>query len=214
MSADSKIFIAIVEDNKFIRNGWEILFNAEPFFEVIGSFSNCSDAFNSGTLGKADIIILDIKLPGISGIEGAKYLSKHYPRSLILISTAYEDDKNVFDAISSGAIGFIPKKSSPSEFIKSIRLTLNGGSPMTPNVARQIISRQKLSSLGKEDVTKLFTPIQKSVIEKISAGKTYNTVAAELNKSVREIMIEIRKIYSLIHKNLNKKTESQNEEQT
>jgi len=211
LSLSSKVLIVIIEDNKFIRNGWEILFNAVPDFEVIGSFSNCNDAFNSGIIGNANIVILDIKLPGISGIEGAKYLSEHYPQTLILISTAYEDDKNVFEAISSGAIGFIPKKTSPDEFIKSITLTLNGGSPMTPNVARQILKRESGGSFSKEGVSHKLTGIQKSVVEKISAGKTYSTVAAELNKTVREIMIEIRKIYSTIHKNLNKKTEGKNE---
>ncbi len=198
----AEISLVIIEDNKFIRNGWEIIFNTVSKFKVIGSFSSCDDAFGSASLKKADLVLLDLKLPGISGIEGAKYLKRNYPNILILISTAYEDDTNVFDAISAGAVGFIPKKTNPDELIKTIEITLKGGSPMTPNVARKILLRQTKKDFGGNGFEKAFSDIQKSIIEKIATGKTYNVVANELNTTVQDVMMEIRNIYTTIHKKL------------
>ena len=141
MKADNNkvIQIAIIEDNRFIRNGWEMLFNSASEFNVIGSFSSCEDAFASNEISKADIVLMDLRLPGISGIDGVKHIKKNYTQVEVLICSAYEDDENVFEAIIAGAAGFIEKKAKPDELLNTILMTARGGSPITPNVARNII---------------------------------------------------------------------------
>lgn len=203
--------IAIIEDNRFIRKGFEIMVSNEPDFELVGSYPSCEDAFYYEEIGKAKIVLMDIRLPGMSGIEGIKYLKKHFPEMLIIVCTAFEDDENVIKAISSGAVGFISKKTSPKELRTTLRNAIKGGSPMTPNVAHRIIPffQRKLSN--RENGFSELTQIEQTVLEKISSGNSCLSIARELYESEEEIFSQIRSIYlklqsKLIHLNHKKIT--------
>lgn len=196
------IHAAIIEDNRFIRNGMEIMFEAEPDFELVGSYPSCEDAFYYEEIGRANIVLMDIRLPGISGIEGIKYLKKHFSEMLIIVCTAYEDDENVFQAIAAGAVGFVSKKTPAKELLSTLRNVIKGGSPMTPNVARNIkaaFERQKLKLINNgSDLNEL----ENEILEKVSIGKSYSTVASELCETEKEIMYMIRSIYGKLQKKL------------
>jgi len=196
------VMIAIIEDNRFIRKGFEIMLNNEPDFDLVGSYQSCEEAFYYEEISKTNIVLMDIKLPGISGIEGIKYLKKHFPEMLIIVCTAYEDDENVFQAIAAGAVGFISKKASPKELVASLRKVATGGSPMTPNVARNILSSfEKPRSYYTQNESEL-TDKEKIILEKISSGKSYVTTANELSLSEEDILLNIRSIYGKLHKQL------------
>ncbi len=189
------IQIAIIEDNRFIRNGWEILFSSASDFDVIGSYSSCENAFANDDISNADIVLMDLRLPGISGIEGIKYLKENFQEIEILVCSAYEDDKNVFEAIIAGAAGFIEKKAKPDELLNTILMTARGGSPITPNVARNIIELfRKQTSNSNNDELKLTTEENK-ILNKTAVGKSYATVAKELSISTEIIANHIRNIY-------------------
>ena len=189
------IQIAIIEDNRFIRNGWEMLFSSASDFNVIGSYSSCEDAFTDDGISKADIVLMDIRLPGLSGIGGVKFIKKNYPQIEVLICSAYEDDNNVFEAIIAGAAGFIEKKAKPEELLNTVLMTVHGGSPITPNVARNITELfHKQTSHSSNNELKL-TDEENKILNKTAVGKSYATVAKELLISTDNITNHIRNIY-------------------
>ena len=196
------INIAIIEDNRFIRKGFEIMLNSQPAFKLIGSYQDCEEAFTKVEIKEAKIILMDIKLPGISGIEGIKYLKNRFPEMLIIVCTAFEDDENIFKAIAAGAVGFISKKTSPKELLSTLQNVLKGGSPITPNVARNILAsfaKQIKKSLKAESP---LTAIENNILEKISIGKSYINVANELSVTEEEVLLQIRLIYEKLQERL------------
>jgi len=194
------IKIAIIEDNRFIRDGLKIMLDAEQDLELVGSYPSCESAFYYDDIENADVVIMDINLPGISGIEGVRYINRHLPLVQVIICTAYEDDENVFEAIKAGAVGFLSKKASSVEVIKTLRLVHNGGSPITPNVAAKIISFFEKQEL--KQISNVLSKIEKKILEKISLGKSYSTVTKELADSEEEILFQVRSIYGKLHDKL------------
>ncbi len=198
---NSVIKIAIIEDNRFIRDGLKIMLDAELDMELVGSYPNCEDAFYYDDVENADVVIMDINLTGISGIEGVKYIKRYLPLVKVIICTAYEDDENVFEAIAVGAVGFLSKKASPTELVKTLRLVKKGGSPITPNVAVRIISFFQKKELKQNGI--VLTEIEERVLEKISLGKSYKNTADELALTEKEVLTHIRNIYEKMQKNIN-----------
>jgi DNA-binding NarL/FixJ family response regulator len=199
-SSNNPIKVVIIEDNRFIRDGLKIMLDDEQDMELVGSYPSCEDAFYYDDLINADVVIMDINLPGISGIEGVKYLKKNLPAIKVIICTAYEDDENVFEAIAAGAVGFLSKKASPNELIKTIKMVKQGGSPITPNVAAKIFSF--LKKQGAKQTSIVLTETEKKILEKISLGKSYSAVAKELNETEEEILFLIRSIYGKLQMKL------------
>jgi len=140
LDIENLIDAIIIEDNRFIREGWELALKKESGFEIIGSYESCESAFKSESIGEADIVLMDIGLPGMSGIEGVKYLKERYPKIIIVMCTVHDDDEKIFDAICAGAVGYMLKKTSSKDLINALRDAYNGGSPMTPSVARKVIT--------------------------------------------------------------------------
>jgi DNA-binding NarL/FixJ family response regulator len=199
MKSIDKIQIVFIEDNRFIRDGWKITFESVPDFEVVGSFPTCEEALQSNIISKADVVLLDIRLPGISGIEGANNLSKKYPQLLIVMCTLYEDDENIFNAILAGAVGFISKRATPSELVKSIKNLIDGGSPMTPNVARKVLSFIKSKDQESINKNEILDDSVINILNKIAIGKSYHAIAGELSVNVEEILFKVRSVYQKLH---------------
>ncbi len=194
--------VALIENNRFTRNGLILLFENEPDFELVGAYPSCEKAFSDPDLVRAQLIIMDLKLPGMSGIEGVRYLKNRYPGMSIIVCTAYEDNANIFDSISSGAIGFLEKKTPPAELLKILRVVAKGGSPITPGVAQKIRSlSNKLMITPAQSKIKL-TKKELEILEKIALGKSYQTVANEISTSEMDLLIMIRKVYQKLHAQL------------
>jgi DNA-binding NarL/FixJ family response regulator len=193
---DDKINILIVEDNRFIRSGWEILFNDIPDFTVTGSYSSCEEAFKSESLDMVDLVLMDISLPGMCGIDGVKFLKEHYPDMIIVMCTVHDDDNKIFDAICAGAVGYLLKKTAPDEMINAIREAYKGGSPMTPSVARKVIAsfqkNTRKSNIQKEII---FTEREEQILNLMAQGKSYSLIAGEIFLSVDGVYYHIRNIY-------------------
>ncbi|HMH33468.1 MAG TPA: response regulator transcription factor, partial [Puia sp.] len=133
------IKVAIVEDNNTLRNSLENLFNRTEGMKAVASMNNLLNV--AGELGRAtpDIVLMDIGLPHISGIEGVRTVKSSYPAMQVLMFTVFEDDEKIFDAIRAGASGYLLKKSSPEEIIEAIRELYHGGAPMSASIARKVI---------------------------------------------------------------------------
>ncbi|MFH1194398.1 MAG: response regulator transcription factor [bacterium] len=189
------IKIIIVEDNKFIRSGWEILLGSRTDFEVIGSYGSFEDASAHDKISETDLVLMDLQLPGISGVEGIRQIKSRCPEVTIVVCTAYEDNEKIFEAISAGAIGFIEKKAREDEMLFFLRNAVEGVSPMSPNIARKLLSIQKENSRVSYFLRLNNLGMEQSILEKIAEGKSYTSAASELHLDVEKVMKTISGIY-------------------
>ena len=196
MNRSKIIKLNLIEDNKLIRTGWELALQNENDFLVTGSFGSCEEAFKNEEIGTADIVLMDIGLPGMSGIDGVKFLKEKYPGLIIVMCTVHEDNEKIFDAICAGAVGYLLKKTTPAELITALHEAYNGGSPMTPTVARRVIaSFQKTTLKSSAGKSIELTEREKQVLEEMSIGKSYSEIAKKIFLSVDGVYYHIRHIY-------------------
>ncbi|MEP1150595.1 MAG: response regulator transcription factor [Balneola sp.] len=186
------IKVGIIEDNPYMREGWEAFIDAERDMCIIGSFESFEDAWKSNELKKCDLIIMDIELPGISGIEGVKKLKSEGYSAEMIMATVFDDDENIFNAVKAGAIGYLLKKTSPEDLILAIRQAYEGGSPMTPNIARRIISTLHVKKLSKED---RLSEREQEILQELATGRSYAEIGKKVFLSVDGVRHHIRSIY-------------------
>jgi DNA-binding NarL/FixJ family response regulator len=197
---NSIIKIMIIEDNRFIRTGWEAVIQANKNFSLVGSFPDCETAFSSDVPRKTDLVLMDIGLPGMSGIEGVRFLKEINPDVIIVMCTVHDDSEEIFQAICAGAVGYLTKKTSPDELIKSLIEAYNGGSPMTPSVARKVISSfQNAKVIENENIVSELTEREQQILNLMAQGKSYNNIADEVCLSVDGVYYHIRHIYEKLH---------------
>jgi DNA-binding NarL/FixJ family response regulator len=193
------IKIVIIEDNRYMREGWTTILDFESDFVVLEAFESCEDAFDSDLISKANIVLMDIELPGMSGIEGVKFLQKKHPDLAIIMATVFDDDKNVFDALCAGAVGYLMKKVSPEELKQAIRDANEGGSPMTPNIARKVIRTFHYPN-PKDDEEQL-NERELEILEQLAKGKSYAAIGKTVFLSVDGVRYHIRNIYRKLQVN-------------
>lgn len=190
--------VIIIEDNAYMREGWKTFIDFEDDLHVLADFDSCEKAFSSpGICGKADLFLMDIGLPGMSGIEGVRYIKKHFPDAVCIMATVFDDDHHVFEALKAGAVGYMLKNMSPEELIHAVNSAIAGGSPLTPNVARLVISYMQAP---EEDLVPL-TRREKTILEELSRGNSYAEIGKQLFLSVDGIRYHIRNIYSKLQVN-------------
>lgn len=194
------INVVIVEDNNVIREGLAALINGTPGYACIGEFPNCEVFLAKLNNLKADVVLMDIGLPGINGIEGVKQAVKKKEDINILMLTVYEDSDKVFDALCAGACGYLVKKTPPAKLLEAIRDAYEGGSPMSSNVARQVITAFKeTKSNASNDSEYQLSQREKEVLGLLADGYNYQEIAASLFISVDTVRHHIRNIYKKLH---------------
>ena len=200
LNIENQIGVTVIEDNRFIRSGWELELKNQTDFEIIGSFDSCEEAFRTGLFEETDVVLMDIGLPGMSGIEGVKYLKERYPKMIIVMCTVHDDDDKIFDALCAGAVGYLLKKTSPEDLINALRDAYIGGSPMTPSVARKVIAsfHESPTKSFTGEVIKL-TEKEQQILDLMSQGKSYSAIAKDIFLSVDGVYYHIRKIYEKLH---------------
>jgi DNA-binding NarL/FixJ family response regulator len=200
-SENTIISISLIEDNRYVRLGMEALIKSIPEFLLVGSFENCEKAFETSAIEESDVVLMDIGLPGMSGIDGVKYISKNYPDVIVLMCTIHSDDQKIFDAICAGAVGYLLKEISADELIKAIKDSRSGGSPMSPNIARKVISYFQKSKTSIFETSNDLTDRELQVLKKMAEGKSYSIIANELFLSIDGVRYHIRHIYEKLHVN-------------
>jgi len=201
IQTQKQINLLLIEDNRLLREGWEMILEAEPEFKITGSYGCCEDAFKCASIGTADIIIMDINLPGISGIEGIKLLRCKNPAASVVMCSNYEDDENIFSSILAGVIGFIAKKTPPTELIKTIKIYVEGGSTLSPEIAKKIIIHSQLQSHGGDRKEYGLLPEDFTLLNLVSLGKSLQTIADTLSLSVLDVKKLVRNIYKKLQMN-------------
>jgi len=194
--------IAIFDDNKNIRESISLLLKMEKDFEVVGSFAHVLNCLDDITRCKPDIVLMDIEMPGMSGIEAVKIIKKEFPHIQILMQTVFEDDDRVFDSICSGASGYILKNFLNTKLIDSIKELQFGGSPMSPSIARKVLTKmQQIPEHVKpaEAPDYHLTKREKEVLACMVNGLSYKMIADQLNISYETVRSHIKKIYEKLH---------------
>jgi DNA-binding NarL/FixJ family response regulator len=188
------IKVAIIEDRREIREGLATLISFTDGFECTGSYRSVEDALHRIGSQLPDVVLSDIGLPGMDGIEGIRILKERYPRLVILMLTVYEDNDRIFDALCAGAVGYLLKKTPPAKLLDSVREAMAGGAPMSPEVARRVINLFK-EVRPPEKVDYDLTPHEVRLLKMLVEGHSYKTAAAELGVSVNTVSFHLKNIY-------------------
>jgi DNA-binding NarL/FixJ family response regulator len=189
------INVIIVEDKKIIRESITALINASERFSCIKGFEDCESFLASPEIKDADIVLMDIGLPGISGIEGVQKLKQLYPELDVMMLTIYEDNQKIFDALCAGACGYLLKNTPPEELIKALDDLYNGGSPMSPQIARKVVSLFRGYVNEREEDKHLLTSREKEVLASLASGNSYQEIGDSLFISIDTVRQHIRSIY-------------------
>jgi DNA-binding NarL/FixJ family response regulator len=200
------ITVSIVEDIDDVRNGLAGIIRMSEGFTVLHSLASAEEALPALNLLPPDIVIMDIHLPGINGIDCIRQARLKNPQIQFMMFTIYENSETVFEALEAGATGYLLKNSSPAKIVESLRELYEGGSPMNAEIAKKLVTRfQKQASIVDEFH---LTPKEVEVLQLMSKGYLYKEIAAELNNTVNTIKQHIRHIYEKLH--VQNKTEAIN----
>ncbi len=192
------INIAIVEDNNTLRQSLEQLISRTSDMHCVASLSNLMNVVSDIVKTKTNIVLMDIGLPNISGIEGVRTVKMHFPQIQILMFTVFEDDEKIFDAIRAGASGYILKKTSPEEILEAIRELYQGGAPMSPSIAKKVINSFQDASpktINEFELTNRESEILYSLVD----GLSYKKIAEKYVVSISTIRSHICNIYHKLH---------------
>lgn len=191
MTDEIKKRVLIVEDDKEIRNSFNVIVNSSPKFFVVSSYGSCEDAIKHMNADKPDIVLMDIELPGgMNGIKGAKVIKDKWPNTDIIMVTVYEDSDMVFEALKSGASGYITKSANYLELLAALDEISKGGAPMSSKIARMVIDNFHVNP--NSPLTKRETEI----LQLIAEGKTYTQISEQLFISKETSKTHIKNIYA------------------
>ena len=189
MSRDLDIRVSIIEDDETIREGYAYLIGNTPGYKVTGAYPSFEDAAKKIAHDNPDVLLLDVELPGISGIDALPKLKKLLPETYILILTVYEQEELIFRALGSGASGYLTKNTPHEKIISAIHEVMEGGGPMSAHIARMVIS-----SFKRNEETPL-TRRETEILEHISTGKSRKRIAQELFIDLETVKSHIKNIY-------------------
>jgi DNA-binding NarL/FixJ family response regulator len=189
--------LVIVEDDSLLLENLKLLLSGEPGIIVGGAFSSAEDALHALKMAAPDVMLADLGLPGMSGIDLIKKVKEEMPGVEILAHTVFEDRENVFSAIKAGASGYILKGSSPREIVEAIHELHKGGAPMSPKIARKVIHEFQDENITSEQY--ILSQREKDVVRCIEEGLTYKEISKKLKISSHTVHTHIKNIYEKLH---------------
>jgi DNA-binding NarL/FixJ family response regulator len=188
----------IFEDNKPLRHSLELLINDEDGFEVLGAFPNCDDALFEVDKAQPHLVVMDIDMPGIGGIEGVKQIKTYFPDVKIVMHTMFDDDNRIFESICAGADGYILKKTSPTQLIQSLKDVMDGGSPMSPFVAKKVFQYFRAKPFTPTEDYNL-SEREQQILELLVDGNSYKMIAAKCSIANDTVKKHLHNIYTKLH---------------
>ena len=190
----SAVTVAIIEDERDIRDGLAALLRLTGGFRCSGAYRSMEEAIAGIRTEVPDAALVDIGLPGMNGIDGIRLLKERYPAMRLVMLTVYDEDEYIFDALCAGACGYLLKKTAPARLIESLREAMEGGAPMSPEVASKVIGLfRQIRPPDRADYH--LTPHELRLLKMLVDGHNYKTAAAELGVSVTTVAFHMRNIY-------------------
>lgn len=203
--APTPIRVTIVEDRRETREGLAALIDGTDGFRCVGRFRSMEDALDGMRPPAPDVILMDIGLPGMSGIEGVRLLTSRHPALSILMLTVYDDDERIFDAMCAGACGYLLKKTPPARLLEGVKEVVGGGAPMSPEVARRVVALFR-NVRPPAHAEHALTPHEIRLLKLLTDGHNYKTAAAELGITVHTVSFHLRQVYAKLQ--VHSKTEA------
>jgi len=192
------IKVSIVEDSDRVRESLATLIDGARGFRCVGAHRSAETALKLIPTEQPDVVLMDIHLPRMSGIECVRKLKTAEPESLVLMLTAYEDDDLIFQALKAGANGYLVKQTPPSEILTAIQEVHEGGAPMSSNIARKVIQSFYQAGPG-ESSTETLSPREREILNLVSKGYTNKEIADMLSIAFQTVHTHVRNIYTKLH---------------
>ena len=194
-----EISVVIFEDNALLRESLYQLINGTEGLKCAGAFANCDDIIFNIKKTTPQVVLMDIQMPGINGIEGVKIIKANFPEIKIIMQTVVEDDDKIFASICSGASGYLLKNTTPARLLQAIVEVYEGGAPMTPVIAQKVLDKfRRQSPASSKELNDLSTR-EKEILECLVQGMSYKMIAASCKISIDTVRFHIRHIYEKLH---------------
>jgi RNA polymerase sigma factor (sigma-70 family) len=188
------ITVSIVEDSDKLRETFVRVLNRTEGFRCVSQYANAEDALKDLPQAKPDVVLMDINLPGMNGVECVRQLKKNAPEIQVMMLTVYEDTENIFDALAAGANGYMLKRTAARELLEAIKEVQRGGSPMTTHIARKVVQSFQRSAAAAAETENL-SEREQQVLDLLSQGLIYKEIAEKLGISYETVHTYIRRIY-------------------
>ncbi len=189
--------VFIIEDTVPIRQALELLLNGSPGYTCTGTAGSVEEVLDAPAGLAPDVVLLDVELPGMNGIEALRPLRRHWPRAEFLMLTVHDDAERVFDALCAGATGYLVKTTPPANLLAAIREVFEGGAPMSASVARQVVKTFRRPEMQDDQLS----PREQEVLDGLIEGKTYKQIAAHLYISPNTVGFHVKQVYEKLHVN-------------
>ena len=173
-------------------------------YEVLGDYNNCTDAVNITRVYNPDVVLMDIDMPGESGIKGVRMVKETRPQTAVIMYTVFEDDEKLFQCLCAGANGYLLKKTPPEKIFESIREVMDGGAPMSPSIAKKVISSFQSVKAHSQNNQYNLTERELDVLQLLTKGHSTKAIADKLNIAFNTVRAHLNNIYVKLHVNCGK----------
>jgi DNA-binding NarL/FixJ family response regulator len=190
--------VGIVEDDSTTRDGLAMLIEGTPGYKCVGKYGSVEELLRRPLDRAADVLLLDINLPGMPGSEGVLLVRQRYPATEVLMLTVYADERRVFESICNGAVGYLLKKTPAARILEAIREAAGGGAPMSPEIARKVVTLFRRTPAAERPAEDL-TPQEVRLLQLLADGHSYQAASEQLEISVNTVRSYIRNVYDKLH---------------
>ena len=198
MAGAASLAVAVVDDDRGTREGLSALIGGTPGFHCVGTYGSVDEALKGLAAAVPGVLLLDINLPGLSGSEGVRLLRDRYPQMQVLMLTVFAEEERIFESLCGGACGYLLKKTPPARLLEAISEAAQGGSPMSPEIARKlVVVLQRTGPVEKPEHA--LTPHEARIIRMLADGDSYQEVGERLGITVNTVRNYIRRIYEKLH---------------
>jgi DNA-binding NarL/FixJ family response regulator len=195
------ISVIIFEDNDRLRQSLAYLLQSVPDYEMLGDYNNCLDAASITRVYMPDVVLMDIDMPGESGIQGVAKVKEARPQTAVIMYTVFEDDEKLFECLCAGANGYLLKKTPPEKIFEAIREVVEGGAPMSPAIAKKVIGSFQQSKTGNHYN---LTERELEVLQLLTKGHSTKAIADKLHIGFNTVRSHLKNIYAKLHVNCGK----------
>jgi DNA-binding NarL/FixJ family response regulator len=189
--------LIIFEDNTRLRQSLEMLLNDETYFQVVASYPDCDKADEIIENNKVDLVVMDIDMPGIGGVEGVKKIKNTRPEVKVVMHTMFDDDNRIFDSICAGADVYLLKNTSPLQLVNALQEVMQGGAPMSPFVAQKVFQHFRQAKQVSEQFH--ITNREKEILELLVKGNSYKMIADKSDVTIDTVKKHLQNIYHKLH---------------
>ena len=187
--------VMLIEDQREVREGLAMLINGSPGFHCVATFRTMEEALRAIPAHAPDVILTDIGLPGMSGVEGIRILKERVPNIPVVALTVYDDDEDIFDALCAGACGYLLKNTPPARLLEGLKEVASGGAPMSPEIARRVLNLFR-EFRPPERASHTLTPQEMELLRLMVEGHSYKTAAVTVGISVSTVSFHLQNIYN------------------